>query len=78
MESNDDYVPTHCHCRRRRRRLFAICPELQGCSTQGDTLEDALANLRDAIRLHLEDMIAKGEALPHVELVTLSTVEVTV
>lgn len=53
---------------------FALCPKLQGCYTQGDTLDDALANFRDAIRLHLEDMIAKGEALPHVELVTLSTV----
>lgn len=57
---------------------FALCPELQGCYTQGATLEEALANLRDAIRLHLEDMIAQGEALPHVEMVTLGTLEVTV
>ena len=34
---------------------FAKCPTLQGCFTQGDTYEEALANIRDAIRLHLED-----------------------
>ena len=31
---------------------FAFCPELQGCYTQGTTYEEALENLRDAIKLH--------------------------
>jgi len=26
---------------------FAYCPTLQGCYTQGDTYEEALANIRD-------------------------------
>ncbi len=34
---------------------FAYCPTLQGCYTQGDTYEEALANIRDAIHLHLMD-----------------------
>jgi len=43
---------------------FAYCPDLQGCYTQGDTLDEALDNVRDAIRLHVEDRLAQGEAIP--------------
>ncbi len=39
-------------------------PALPGCITEGDTLEDALENARDAIRLYLEHLEAKGEPLP--------------
>ncbi|TAH49718.1 MAG: type II toxin-antitoxin system HicB family antitoxin [Chloroflexota bacterium] len=38
---------------------FAFCPELQGCYTQGETYEEVLANIEDAIRLHLEDRVAR-------------------
>ena len=34
---------------------FASCHELQGCYTQGDTYEDAVRNIKDAITLHVED-----------------------
>ncbi len=40
---------------------FVLCPALQGCYTQGDSLEEALDNIEDAIRLHLEDRLAAGE-----------------
>lgn len=32
----------------------ASCPALQGCYTQGDTYEEAIANIKDAVRLHIE------------------------
>ncbi len=32
-------------------------PELQGCYSQGDSYDEALANIRDAIRLHVEDRL---------------------
>lgn len=35
---------------------FAICPELQGCYTQGDNYDEVLENIKDAIYLHLEDL----------------------
>lgn len=41
---------------------YAFCPQLQGCYTQGDTYEDALENLKDAIRLVVEDMKESGGA----------------
>jgi predicted RNase H-like HicB family nuclease len=39
-------------------------PALPGCRTQGDTLQEALANAREAIQLYLEDVIADGEPVP--------------
>lgn len=57
---------------------FAYCPELQGCYTQGDTFEEVLENIRDAIRLHIEDRLASNEPIPTSEMVSLSTLEVTV
>ena len=36
---------------------FAFCPELQGCYTQGETYEETIKNIKDAIHLHLEDRI---------------------
>jgi antitoxin HicB len=39
-------------------------PALPGCFTQGDTVEEAIANAEDAIRLYLEDLEAEGEPIP--------------
>ncbi len=34
---------------------WAICPEIPGANGQGETVEEAVANLREAIELILED-----------------------
>jgi predicted RNase H-like HicB family nuclease len=39
-------------------------PSLPGCITQGDTLEEAIANAREAIALHIEGLLAHGEEVP--------------
>jgi predicted RNase H-like HicB family nuclease len=39
-------------------------PALPGCLTEGDTLEEALTNAKDAIQLFLEDLEANGEPIP--------------
>jgi predicted RNase H-like HicB family nuclease len=57
---------------------FVSCPALQGCYSQGDTYEEAVENIKDAIRLHLQDRIASGEEIPEHVSVSLSTVEVPV
>ena len=56
---------------------FANCPELQGCYAQGDTYEEALNNIKDAIKLHLEDRLSEKEDLPEPKSVSLSTVHIT-
>ena len=30
---------------------YAYCPELEGCQTQGDTFEDVMVNIKEAIEL---------------------------
>jgi predicted RNase H-like HicB family nuclease len=39
-------------------------PALPGCVTQGETLEEAIAMAKDAIRLHVETLRAEGEPIP--------------
>ena len=56
---------------------FAFCPELQGCYTQGETYEEALANIQDAVRLHLKDRIKENEEIFQTKNVSLSTVQIT-
>jgi len=37
--------------------FWAICPEIPGANGQGETRDEAAENLRDAIRLLLEDRL---------------------
>jgi len=55
---------------------FAQCPALQGCYTQGDTYEEALANLKDAITLHVQDRVDRGEPIETPEMVSVATLEI--
>ena len=43
---------------------IASCPALQGCYSQGDTYEEALENLKDAIRLHIQARLEVGDPIP--------------
>lgn len=35
---------------------YAFSPELEGCQSQGDTFEEALANIREAVELYLDTL----------------------
>jgi len=35
---------------------YAYSPELEGCQTQGDSFEEALENLKEAVELYLETL----------------------
>jgi len=61
-----------------RDGYFAFCPELQGCYTQGDSYEEVMENIKDAIRLHVEDRIENGEEIQQSESVSLTLMEVAV
>lgn len=58
--------------------FYVTCPLLQGCYSQGATYEEAVKNIKDAIRLHLEDRRANHESIPVQKALSLSTVEVSI
>lgn len=53
------------------------CPSLPGCYSQGETVEEALTNIREAVELCLEDMQARGEEIPDPAGVLIGSVAVT-
>ena len=42
----------------------AYIPDLPGCITVGDTIEETLQNMQEALSLHLEGMLKDGETIP--------------
>jgi predicted RNase H-like HicB family nuclease len=56
--------------------FVAQCPALPGCISQGATRDEALANIKDAIRGYLESLRKHNEPIP--PQIWEETVEVTV
>lgn len=54
----------------------AECPAIAGCISEGDTVEEALTNIKGAIEGCLESMAAHQEAMPEEQPVIVATVEV--
>ncbi len=42
----------------------ASVPSLPGCFSYGESREEALKNIREAIELYIEDLEASGEPIP--------------
>ena len=43
---------------------MASVPVIQGCYTQGETYEEVMENIKDAIKLHIEARKELGEPIP--------------
>ena len=56
---------------------YAHCPELPGCQTQGDTLEEVIANLREAADLYLSTLDSDERAQYLSKEILTTSVEVT-
>lgn len=57
---------------------FASCNELQGCYTQGETYEEVINNIKDAISLHVEDRVESGEEIPQPQTVSLTMMDLAI
>ena len=47
-----------------RQAFGVVVPDLPGCFSAADTLEEAIDNSREAIALHCECLLENGEPLP--------------
>lgn len=45
--------------------FHAFCPALKGCHTWGRSYDEALASIREAVELYVDDLRASGESIPH-------------
>ena len=48
----------------KRHAYGVVVPDLPGCFSAGDTLDEALVNAKEAILLHLEGLLDEKEAIP--------------
>lgn len=44
--------------------LSAYVPDLPGCTSCGDTLDELRSNIREAVALHVESLRTHGEPVP--------------
>lgn len=54
----------------------AECPAIPGCISEGDSIEEALVNIREAIEGCLETLAARNEPLPAEGSVIVANVDV--
>jgi predicted RNase H-like HicB family nuclease len=40
---------------------FAVCPEIRGCFTQGDTYEEAFAKLKELVEITIKEDLTEDE-----------------
>jgi len=53
------------------------CPALPGCYSQGDTIDEAIDNVKEAILLCLEDMQAQNQKIQDSSKTLIADVVVT-
>jgi predicted RNase H-like HicB family nuclease len=53
-----------------------FCPTLPGCHTQSDTIEEGIANIREAMQLYVESLIEDGLPVPE-EDILIKPVEIS-
>jgi predicted RNase H-like HicB family nuclease len=49
---------------RGEKNWSAFSPDIPGCGSVGDTLEDTRANMREAIEIYLDETTKSGETIP--------------
>jgi len=57
---------------------FAYCPELPGCYSQGESYEEALTNIQEAIALYIETLDPEERQAISSKHISTTSVEVSV
>ncbi len=46
-----------------------FCPALRGCQSQGETYEETVQNITEAIQIYIESLKARSERIPHEDVI---------
>ncbi len=57
---------------------YAYCPELEGCQSQGDSIEEVLSNIKEAIELYLETLSEEERNASLSKEILTTTLEVNI
>ncbi len=49
--------------------FHAFCPALRGCHSQGETYEETLNNIKEAVQLYIESLKAHSEPVPSEDVI---------
>jgi predicted RNase H-like HicB family nuclease len=69
MESKKVYNYTVLLERESVGGYHAFCPVFKGCHSQGDTFEEAIDNITEAIELYIESLLADNQPIPQDNLI---------
>jgi predicted RNase H-like HicB family nuclease len=58
------------------KNYSAYSPDVPGCASAGDTVEEALANFREALEMHIEGIIEDNDPIPAASHVAADFIEV--
>lgn len=58
--------------------FYAYCPLLPGCTSEGETYAETVANIEDAIKAYIEVALEHGDSLPDEIFASDYTVDVPV
>lgn len=47
----------------------AFCPSLKGCHSQGDSFEETIKNITEAIELYIESLRTDNQSIPKEDLI---------
>lgn len=56
---NNQYYQISAVIEKDEYGYYAYCPQLEGCQSQGDSLEEIKANIQEAIELYLSTLTEK-------------------
>lgn len=57
--------------------VIATCPALPGCSSYGRTQDEAVANIKEAMALAIDDLRERGEPIP-IDSVSTEAIDIAV
>jgi len=69
MESKKVYNYTVLLERESDGGYHAFCPMFKGCHSQGNTFEEAIDNITEAIELYIESLLADNQPIPQDNLI---------